>query len=1270
MIEQLKRLHPGLDDALLERHLTHLPERYFECFDLESVARHLEGLGSLSPQQPVEVLIQFGSDGRVDCTFLAFDYAGEFSLFAGILAASGFEVESGDIFTYEREAPESAPPAQPPSSLPLTNHQRHLLRQRWLAFQRLPDRLRRRLVIDRFQGTIEPVDAPPVWAQELRERTLEIILKMENKEIEKARNRVNEMVTQRLESLQAQTPAVLYPIHLEIDNDGPYTRLKVVSEDTPAFLYSLSNALSLRDISIERVTIRTHERRIQDEIEFLSLSGQRITDAETLRQIKLSALFTKQFTYFLPSAPDPYAALTRFNNLLQDVTRLPEEGRWLERFSQTRNLDGLARVLGASDFIWEDFIRLQHEVLLPILEPGTQSGKFFDRSTLAARLEAALKEAASPEEWRQKLNEFKDHEIFLIDLDHILKAGSFDPRSLAENLNALAELIVRKAYSFAFDQLTRHYGVPRTVGGLEAHCAVLGLGKFGGVAMGYASDFELLFVYSDNGETDGPNRIKNAEFFERLVQSFRDTIKAKREGIFELDLQLRPYGNKGSLASSLEAFCRYFGPGGEAYAYERLALVRLRAVAGDPMLGAQIERLRDEFVYEAQTIEVRQIHDLRKKQLKEKTGERPNAKFSPGAMVDLEYAVQILQVTYAQIAPALKTPRIHEALEALLNAGLLSPLETGRLSNAYYFLRRLVNGLRMLRGNARDLFLPPADSEEFVHLAHRMGYERRGELDRSQQLYLDFETHTAAIRAFVERHFGRESLPGPLIGSVADLVLSDQAPPELIEKIFKAVGIQDGRQGMTNLQRLAGSGERRERFAMLAVLAFDMLRSKADPAMALNNWERFCDSLEDPKTHFETLLSQPRRLDILLSIFSNSQFLSDVLAINPGVFEWVTSPANLHRTLERAEVERELRERSRSLPEHEAWLDAIRIHRRREILRIGTRDICLGVPIRIITGEISALADGIVQATLERFWQTCAQPELSERFCILAFGKLGGCELNYSSDIDLIGVYDGPADPLFAKAMEEVREDLAKHTNEGYAYRVDLRLRPYGRSGQLVPSVSTMVNYYRDKASHWEVQALLKARPIAGNLRIGRELLERLRFAFKRQRSRQEVVRSIETLRSQAIAQTAQRQTLDANGRLGASHQLDVKNGRGGIRDIEFLVQGLQMIHAVEYEEALAANTIEALGLLAKHGILPVQVSRALHEYYVFMRRVEHFLQILDDRQTHSLPLDKVELSALSKRVLGGKVTEEIFRVCIEECLKRVWGIYQEYLLGKTENSD
>jgi glutamate-ammonia-ligase adenylyltransferase len=744
-------------------------------------------------------------------------------------------------------------------------------------------------------------------------------------------------------------------------------------------------------------------------------------------------------------------------------------------------------------------------------------------------------------------------------------------------------------------------------------------------------------------------------------------------------LRLRPYGAAGPLACSLESFCTYYANGGPAHSYERLSLVRLRAVGADRTLGGQVERLRDEMVYSARSIDLAELRALRARPVGEKTkvdtpspspstslpavpsASRANAKFSAGALVDLEYAVQILQVTHGALEKKLRTPRIHEALDALASIGLVEHAEAAELVAAYHFFRHLINGLRMLRGSARDLFLPAPDSDEYLHLARRMGYAPGPETTPAQRLHLDFEAHSAEVRAFVERHFGRDSLPGAPVVNAADLILSDAIPLELAHRALTERGFSSPARALLNLRRIGGEADRRTLFARLAILACDVLSQRPDPDMALNNWERFLHALPDPHAHLRQMLSQPMRLEILLSIFSTSQFLADTLVRDPDLLDYIGRPEIIHAPRSSAEIEEELGGISARTPDRTQWQDALRRFRRREILRIGARDICLATPTQRIMEELSDLADGVISVALARIR---AQGDgrgpgiHCGGFCVIAFGKLGGRELNYSSDIDLLGLCDAGEDQDAVQTasglMETLGTDLSFHTTEGYAYRVDFRLRPYGSSGQLVFPLGALVEYYQRSAAPWELQALLKARPVAGDLPIGRAFLASTRELLVAAHEQTAVASSIDRLRREAL-KALSRSILSTT---------DIKTGLGGLRDVEFLAQGLQLVHAHQRPGLLVGGTLPALKALGEAGILSAETAEQLSGDYLFLRRVEHFLQIYEDRQTHSLPRDPSQLRALARLMLGSRATAEQLLAKLGRRFERIQAEYRKFTGG------
>ena len=403
--EEFRRACPDVDGKFLKEHLSRLDNRYFSSFGADDLYRHLKALSKLSSHHPVEILIQAKRDGSVDCTILAFDYPSEFSIITGILAGMGFNIHSGEIFTYK-------PALLKPSKSPK--------RRKSITRSAKQSPLARRRIIDHFSGGLDSALTFQSWAEECKSNMKTIIGLLERGEegaVKEAKHKVNEMVVERLVNLHRGSEPVLYPVQIDVDNKGEaFTRLKVVSEDTPGFLYALSNALSLHDILIENVKIRTIRRRVEDQLDLVDARGQRIMDPEILDRIKLSVLLTKQFTYFLGRSPDPYTALSRFEQLVGDLLRPPGREKWLQLLADPHHLQDLARLLGASDFLWEDFIRLQYETLLPMFQPHLEGRQFSEpEETLGERLDKAVSGIQDLQDQKRVLNEFKDREIFLIE---------------------------------------------------------------------------------------------------------------------------------------------------------------------------------------------------------------------------------------------------------------------------------------------------------------------------------------------------------------------------------------------------------------------------------------------------------------------------------------------------------------------------------------------------------------------------------------------------------------------------------------------------------------------------------------------------------------------------------------------------------------------------------------------------------------------------------------------------------------------------------------
>lgn len=415
----------------------------------------------------------------------------------------------------------------------------------------------------------------------------------------------------------------------------------------------------------------------------------------------------------------------------------------------------------------------------------------------------------------------------------------------------------------------------------------------------------------------------------------------------------------------------------------------------------------------------------------------------------------------------------------------------------------------------------------------------------------------------------------------------------------------------------------------------------ADADMALNNFERFVCSNPSVELLPHLVEHRTRPLETVLQLFSTSQFFSDLLIANPDFLDMLTVP--LRSSPSRGELVKQLQEEVDAAFEDSAILRTFCRFRQRQMLRIGANDIIRDRPLEEITRDISRVADAALQVALatalrslsDRFGAPITDAGKPARCAAFAFGKLGGKELNYSSDIDLMFLYDEEGategrrssgvgnDDYFARVTAEVVRLLSAHTDRGQAYRVDLRLRPEGLRGALARSLASTLAYYDSLGRTWERQALIKLRPVAGDARLGEEFLKAIEpFVYRKYLSAAEI-NEIKALKRRIEART---------GRAGESDS-DVKTGHGGIRDVEFTIQFLQLLNGGELPSVRQRNTLKALRALEEVHCLSDQECRVLDDAYRFLRKVEHRLQIMFDLQTHRLPERTEELAKLALRM-------------------------------------
>ena len=465
------------------------------------------------------------------------------------------------------------------------------------------------------------------------------------------------------------------------------------------------------------------------------------------------------------------------------------------------------------------------------------------------------------------------------------------------------------------------------------------------------------------------------------------------------------------------------------------------------------------------------------------------------------------------------------------------------------------------------------------------------------------------------------------------------ANPEATSLWLTGLGVRDMDRAARDLQGLASvAGTDRATIAKLAEQLAALLPRAPDPGMALANLERFVAARPDPSATLRLLADNARTIETLVQLFSTSQHFSELMIGDPTLLDWLRAgPIRLERDLLVEELRGSLRGASGETQEKLI----LRQFRRRELLRIGYDDIIRGVPLELTTRDLSALAEACVESAYRlareraeaRFGTPRGRDGKPVDFVVLALGKLGGQELNYSSDIDLIylygseGITSGPRGvsnaEFFAKVGGEIVRILADHTALGVAYRVDMRLRPEGDQGQLARSLAATLGYYETTGRTWERQALIKCRPIAGELTLGRAFLEAIApFVYRRYLSAAEINEI------KAMKRRIEQRTVSAG-----TAQIEVKTGHGGIRDVEFVVQFLQLLHGGQYPEVRHQNTLTALAKLEQVGCLATDERVIMEDTYRFLRKVEHRLQIMFDLQTHQMPRDLEEQRILAVRM-------------------------------------
>lgn len=945
----------------------------------------------------------------------------------------------------------------------------------------------------------------------------------------------------------------------------------------------------------------------------------------------------------------------------------------LERVSCTVNRDELitvcskkgmqARLLticGSSPFLTNIICRDQsyfHELF---------TCKGIERRRTEAEMLAALRGKITPETaWPDIfpiLRRFKFSEILRIaarDLN-----GLAPLEEVTAELSALAAASLQVAYEVARRQLVAEHGQPlmqTPQGEMEADLTIIGMGKFGGRELNFSSDIDIIYFYSsDHGETSGipdgqgqlKGRISLHAFFVKLAEMVSKAVSLVTEDgfVFRVDLGLRPEGKSGDVATSIRSAEIYYESWGQSW--ERAAMLKARPVAGSLELGEKFLAVIQPFVYR-KYLDYNLIEDIMamKKKIdaslaRSQEGES-NIKLGRGGIREIEFFIQALQLVYAGKNPALRVKNSLQALETLRDGKLITVEDCADLIEAYKFLRFVEHRIQVVQ--ERQTHSLPRKDEEMRALARRCGYLRTNGLAKFKDI---LESHRSRVSAIYGALFlSREERLKEEVQPEVYFFFDRKADSDLIKDMLAERRFENVDAAYDNLLMLRDGPPRahltergRRMLENIAPLLLQEIFVSPDPDMALTNLERFLCAVGSRSTFFALLAENREILKLMVSLFGMSEFLSKIFISHPELLDSMVSRSYAASMKKREVMETELDALLDQADDFEEKLDTLRRYRHEEFLRIGLNDIYGKMGQTEIAGQLTSLADVCLVAAcrmakqeLQRFGRpTYTDSDGTVRqahFAVVAMGKLGGNELNYHSDLDVIYIYDhqGLTDgekqitnhEYFAKLAQKIILILTTQTREGYVYKIDTRLRPSGNAGPLVTSLDSFVNYHREDAQIWERQALTRARVAFGSEPLRGRIEDVISHAVYGTGCGEEVRREIHRLRMRMENELAK----ESEG------TYNIKTGRGGIVDIEFIIQFLQLKNGNECPPIRSTNTLIAMKEMQACNLLPADDFEILLYGYKFLRRLENRLRIIHDYSMNDLGGPAKYLDKLARRL-------------------------------------
>jgi glutamate-ammonia-ligase adenylyltransferase len=937
-------------------------------------------------------------------------------------------------------------------------------------------------------------------------------------------------------------------------------------------------------------------------------------------------------------APDEQLALAFLSKLLEQS---PAETTQILRESQSAS--DLIFCLGASELIGTRLVTF-----------GTQWNCAFQdarASTVTGLLRAISFPGPVPEDdtqISQRLAEFKTRIFLEIAIADLL--GRLTVSDTVSAMSRLADECIRAALMIGMASLGE-------VGRQAGDFCIIAMGKLGSEELNLSSDIDLMYIFG------GPDDAQHQDAARRLGEAVTEIL---RGNCFRVDMRLRPGGRNSPLVISVDAALRFYENLGQTW--ERAALLRARPVAGALGLGSRLISELRRFIYRSY-LDFDTLRQLRamKRQIEAESRSpellRRDLKLGRGGIRELEFIVQALTLIYGGRDPRLRTARTLEALDRLGAYGYMPQSRARELATAYLFLRDVEHKLQVAAGLQTHRL--PAARAELEVLAARLRFGK--EPDAATIFANTLTAHRNLIASlFREMLAGGEDRTPPPASSAAEEAWREALEPGAAAPALRRLGFTHPEKSADELALLARGPEhvpmrqrRQELLESLGPRLLDEIGALPDPDLALMNLASFIGAV-GARTSFLALLEQhPATRRMLLSLFAASSYLSTIFIRHPDMLDTLVRSdlARLRRSS--AELERELGELLAASIDFESRLDALRAFRHQEFLRIAIADLAGNLELDEVQAELTSLAEtqlrqGLALAVAEVSNRYLIPPLL--KLCIIGMGRLGAGEMSYNSDLDLIFVYELPDETAAAgheiasRIMQKLIAVLEVRTREGYAYKLDLRLRPSGNSGPLVTSLEGFLTYHRQSSAVWERQALVRARVIAGNDVLQRGL----------EQARQEFVLT-QPLTTSGVTEIAAMRARMEN-EIGAENQqrLNLKQGRGGLVDVEFITQMMALRHGRKFPSLRLRNTVKLIRALGETGLIEQNDAAALEADYRFLLRLENRLRIETDQAAWALPTDEEHLAPIARRMgLNGDNSAARLLYEVEQRRSRIRALFE-----------